>query len=134
MEEGVEEKSKKIAELAPVVGISQGKSIVDLAEGHAQLAESLGADGTAEPIAANKQRFEAAVGRFKHAVAAKPGLTAAAMSPADDLLYLANPEYAPELLDFQKWGLAVINPSKPDPGFPCWENLSWENADKYHPS
>jgi iron complex transport system substrate-binding protein len=30
-------------------------------------------------------------------------------------------------------GLAVINPSKPDPGFPYWENLSWENADKYQP-
>jgi iron complex transport system substrate-binding protein len=67
MEEGVEEKSKKIAELAPVVGISQGKSIVDLAEGNERLAESLGADGTAEPIAANKQRFEAAVGRFEQA-------------------------------------------------------------------
>jgi hypothetical protein len=37
MEEGVEEKSKKIAELAPVVGISQA------------------------------QRFEAAVGRFEQA-------------------------------------------------------------------
>jgi iron complex transport system substrate-binding protein len=133
MEEGVEEKSKKIAELAPVVGISQGKSIVDLAEGYEKLAESLGADVTAEPIAANKQKFEAAVERFKQAVTAKPGLTAAAMSPADDMVYVANPEYAPELLDFQKWGLDVLNPAKPDPGFPYWENLSWENADKYQP-
>jgi iron complex transport system substrate-binding protein len=55
------------------------------------------------------------------------------MSPADDLLYVANPEYAPELLDFQTWGLDVLNPAKPDPGFPYWENLSWENADKYQP-
>ena len=44
MEEGVDEKSKKLAELAPVVGVSQGKSIVDLAEGYEELAESLGAD------------------------------------------------------------------------------------------
>ena len=28
---------------------------------------------------------------------------------------------------------SVINPDKPDPGFPYWENLSWENADKYQP-
>jgi iron complex transport system substrate-binding protein len=133
MEEGVDEKSKKIAELAPVVGVSQGKSIVDLAEGYEKLAESLGADVTAAPIAANKQKFEAAVERFKQAVAAKPGLSAAAMSPADDLLYVANPEYAPELLDFQQWGLDVLNPAKPDPGFPYWENISWENADKYQP-
>ena len=133
MEEGVDEKSKKIAELAPVVGVSQGKSIVDLAEGYEKLAGSLGADVTAEPIAANKQRFEAAVERFKQAVAGKPGLTAAAMSPSDDMVYVANPAYAPELLDFQKWGLAVLNPDSPDKGFPYWENLSWENADKYQP-
>ena len=44
MEEGVEEKSKKLAELAPIVGVSQGKSIVDLAEGYEKLAKSLGAD------------------------------------------------------------------------------------------
>ena len=55
------------------------------------------------------------------------------MSPTDDLVYVANPEYAPELLDFQSWGLKVINPDSPDPGFPYWENLSWENADKYQP-
>ena len=66
-------------------------------------------------------------------MAAKPGLTAAAMSPDDDLIYVANPKYAPELLDFQRWGLDVLNPDKPDPGFPYWENLSWENADKYQP-
>ncbi|TDD46657.1 ABC transporter substrate-binding protein [Nonomuraea terrae] len=33
LEEGVDEKSKKLAELAPVVGVAQGESIVDLAEG-----------------------------------------------------------------------------------------------------
>ncbi len=58
---------------------------------------------------------------------------ALAVSPTDDLLYVANPEYAPELLDFQEWGLEVINPDAPDPDFPYWENLSWENADKYQP-
>lgn len=133
LEEGVDEKSKKLAELAPVVGVSQGKSIVDLADGYEDLAKSLGANVADPAIAANKQRFEAAVERFKAAVAAKPGLTAAAMSPYEDLVYVANPEYAPELLDLQRWGLKVINPDSPDPGFPYWENLSWENADKYQP-
>ena len=42
MEEGVDEKSKKLAELAPVVGVAQGKSIVDLAEGYKQLARQPG--------------------------------------------------------------------------------------------
>lgn len=133
LEEGVDEKSKKLAELAPVVGISQGKSIVDLAEGYEDLAQSLGAKVDAPEIAAAKKTFENAVAKFKAAVAAKPNLTALAMSPADDKVYVANPAYAPELLDFQKWGLKVVNPDKPDPAFPYWENLSWENADKYQP-
>ena len=133
LEEGVDEKSKKLAELAPIVGATQGESIVDLAEGYKQLALSLGADVNAEPIAAEQQRFDAAVERFQAAVKAKPGLTAAAMSPDDDMIYVANPTYAPELLDFQRWGLDVLNPDKPDPAFPYWENLSWENADKYQP-
>lgn len=133
MEEGVDEKSKKLAELAPVVGAAQGKSIAALAEGYEDLAESLGADVDKPEIAANKKRFEDSVARFKEAVAGKAGLTVAAMSPADDKVYVANPQYAPELRDLQSWGLNVLNPSSPDPGFPYWENLSWENADKYQP-
>jgi iron complex transport system substrate-binding protein len=133
LEEGVDEKSKKLAELAPVVGATQGKSIKQLAEGYEDLAQSLGAKVDDPQIAANKKRFEESVVKFKEAVAAKPGLTVAAMSPADDKVYVANPEYAPELLDFQSFGLKVINPDAPDKGFPYWENLSWENADKYQP-
>ncbi|MBG0563985.1 ABC transporter substrate-binding protein [Actinoplanes aureus] len=133
LEEGVDEKSKKLAELAPVVGVTQGKSILQLAEGYEDLAESLGAKVDDPKIAETKKRFEESVAKFKEAVAAKPGLTVAAMSPADDKVYVANPEYAPELLDFQSFGLKVINPDSPDKGFPYWENLSWENADKYQP-
>lgn len=132
-EEGVDEQSKKLAELAPVVGATQGDSILALIEGYENLAGRLGADVDDPEIAADRERFEGAVERFKEAVAAKPGLTVAAMSPYEDLVYVANPEYAPELLDFQRWGLDVINPDSPDPGFPYWENLSWENADKYQP-
>jgi iron complex transport system substrate-binding protein len=133
LEEGVKESSKKLADLAPVVGAPQGSSILELAEGYEDLAESLGADVDAPEYSADKTRFEEARDAFTEVVESKPGLTALAVSPADDLLYVANPEYAPELLDFQDWGLDVINPDKPDPGFPYWENLSWENADKYQP-
>ena len=133
LEEGVKASSKKLADLAPVVGASQGSSILELAEGYEELAESLGADVDDPELSADKTRFEEARDAFSELVESKPGLTALAVSPADDLLYVANPEYAPELLDFQKWGLDVINPDKPDPGFPYWENLSWENADKYQP-
>jgi iron complex transport system substrate-binding protein len=133
LEDGVKASSKKLAELAPVVGASQGDSILELAEGYEELAESLGADVDDPELSADKKRFEEAVAGFTEVVESKPGLDALAISPADDLLYAANPEYAPELLDFQRWGLDVITPDKPDPGFPYWENLSWENADKYQP-
>ncbi|WP_332642612.1 ABC transporter substrate-binding protein [Aeromicrobium sp.] len=133
LEESVKASSKKLAELAPVVGIAQGESIESLAKGYEKLAESLGADVDDPEIAADKKAFEDSLAAFKKAVADKPGLSVAAVSPADDLLYVANPKYAPELLDFQKWGLDVINPDNPDKGFPYWENLSWENADKYQP-
>jgi iron complex transport system substrate-binding protein len=133
VEDGVKESSKKIAELAPMVGSAQGDSVVDLIEGYEKLAESLGADLDEEGVAASKPRFEEAVADFKEAAAAKPGLTALAVSPATDLLYVAVPKHAPELLDFRRWGLDVMVPDHPDPAFPYWENLSWENADKYQP-
>jgi iron complex transport system substrate-binding protein len=131
LEDGVEESSKKLAELAPVVGAAQGDSIVDLIEGYAELAESLGADTSV--IDEQRAEFDAAVEEFKAAVAEKPGLTALAISPYDDTYAVAVPEYAPELLDLQSWGLQVIDPTTPDPDFPYWESLSFENADTYQP-
>jgi iron complex transport system substrate-binding protein len=132
MEEGVKAGSRKIAELAPVVGAAQGGSILNLAEGYEELAESLGADVESSQGAEDKAAFEEARDAFEELMETKD-LTALAVSPATDLLYAANPEHAPELLDFAEWGLDVIEPDAPDPGFPYWENLSWENADKYQP-
>ncbi len=132
LENGTKAKSKKLAELAPVVGPAQGGSILNLAEGYEQLADSLGADVENSQGAHDKAAFEAARDEFKAAMAERD-ISALAVSPVPDLLYVANPEYAPELLDFTSWGLDVISPDSPDPKFPYWENLSWENADKYQP-
>jgi iron complex transport system substrate-binding protein len=132
LENGTKAKSKKLAELAPVVGPSQGGSILNLAEGYEDLAASLGADVESSQGAKDKAAFEKARDGFIAEMKDKD-LTALAVSPADDLLYAANPEYAPELLDFTEWGLQVVAPDSPDPDFPYWENLSWENADKYQP-
>ena len=130
-EGGVEDESRRLGDLAPVVGASQGDSIVDLIEGYATLAASLGAD--AGLIEEQRTEFEAAVEEFEAATAAKPGLTALAISPYDADYYVAVPQYAPELLDFQSWGLNVIDPDSPDADFPYWETVSMENADKYQP-
>ncbi|CAM3475330.1 ABC transporter substrate-binding protein [Stackebrandtia soli] len=132
-ENSVDAKTKKLLKLAPVIGGAQGDSIVTLLEYYDGLAESLGADLKDASIAEEKAEFDAAVTAFKEAAAGNEGLTALAVSPAADLYYVAVPQYAPELLDFQKWGLDVINPESPDEEFPYWESLSWENVDKYQP-
>jgi iron complex transport system substrate-binding protein len=133
VEEGVEAKSKRIAELAPMVGPAQGDSIVSLIEGYESLAAALGADVEEGPSAAARERFEAAREAFTAAAEAKPGLTALAISPYGDDYAVAVPEYAPELLDLQRWGLDVIDPATPDPDFPYWQTLSFERADTYQP-
>ncbi|WP_304108601.1 ABC transporter substrate-binding protein [Mycolicibacterium bacteremicum] len=132
-EEGVEENSKKAARLAPVVGPTIGESVEDMLNGFETLAVSLGADVNTSEIAGHKADFAAARDRFAAATAAKPELTALAVSPTDELLYVAVPENSAELTDFAEWGLDLIVPDNPDPAFPYWENLSWENADKYQP-
>ena len=87
MEDGVEEKSKKIAELAPVVGAAQGDSIVDLIVGYEKLAEALGADvdGRAGRRGEGRRSRRPAT-RSARPSQAKPGLTALAISPYDDEL------------------------------------------------
>ena len=133
MENGVEEKSKKIAELAPVVGAAQGDSIVDLIEGYEKLAAALGAEVNSGTAGAAKTDFEQAREAFSAAAKAKPGLSVLAISPYDDKYAIAVPKHAPELLDFQAWGLDVVDPAKPDPAFPYWQTLSFEKADSYQP-
>ena len=133
LEEGVKAEAKKVGKLAPVVGPTAGESVLTMLEGFESLAGSLGADVDDPEIAANKAAFEKARDRFEAVVAEQKGMTALAVSPTDDLLYVAVPEHSAELTDFTSWGLDVIVPKDPDKKFPYWENLSWENADKYQP-
>jgi iron complex transport system substrate-binding protein len=131
MEEGAGTTLETMRAIAPVVGVSQGPSIVGMIEDYAGLAASLGTDLDDPAVAATRNRFEAAVGGFKEAIAAKPDLSVLAVSPTPESLYVAVPEHAAELSDFTEWGLDLVVPDNPDDGFEYWETLSWENADKY---
>ncbi len=133
LENGVKAESKQVGKLATVVGPTAGESVITMIDGFETLAKSLGADLDDPEVAANKAAFEKAQNRFQDVVAEKKGLTALGVSPTDDLLYVAVPEHSAELTDFTEWGLDVTVPRDPDPKFPYWENLSWENADKYQP-
>lgn len=132
-EEGVDAASMKVAELAPIIGASQQGSLLDVVKWYDGFAKSLGVDVDAGTYAEARAGFEASQAAFQAAVAAKPGLTALAVAPAQDMLYVAVPEYSTSLTDFQTWGLDVIDPDSPKADFPYWEYLSWEKADKYQP-
>ena len=131
MEPGAGTTLENMEAIAPVVGIAQGPSIVAMIEDYAELAESLGVPADDPEVAADREAFDEAVASFEEAVEAKPGLSVLAVSPSEEGLYVAVPEYAAELSDFQQWGMQLVVPDSPDEGFEYWETLSWENADKY---
>lgn len=131
-EEGVEESSKKVAKLAPVVGPVADQSVEKMLDGFEELSGTLGADLDAEEIAEDKETFEEAKARFRETVK-DSGVNVLAVSPADDMLYVAVPEHAAELADFSRYGLDLTVPDSPNPDFTYWEYLSWEKADKYQP-
>ncbi|MBJ3785253.1 ABC transporter substrate-binding protein [Devosia sediminis] len=120
-----------LLQIAPVAGIVQAPSILTMIEEYEVLAGSLGADLAAEPVAAEKARFETALEAFKAAAAAKPNLTVMAVWAGVEDLEVAVPAMASELNDFVNWGLNVITPTDPEGEY--WEILAWENADKYQP-
>jgi iron complex transport system substrate-binding protein len=130
MEEGTPQSNGAMFDIAPVVGVAQGPSVVEMIDDYEQLAASLGADVEGGSVASDRERFETSVTRFEEAVAAKPELTVLAVSPTPESLWVAVPEHAAELSDFVSWGMQLVTP-EPDPGFPYWQELSWEQADLY---
>lgn len=121
-----------LSPIAPITGPKQGDSILTLIEDYEALAKALGSDLDQPHIAADKTKFEASLAAFKAAVAAKPNLTAMAVWPGKDALYVAAVPGASELMDFRSWGLDLVDPPVDD-GRGYWEVLSWENVDKYQP-
>ena len=121
-----------LSPLAPITGPKQGDSILTLIQDYEALAKSLGSDLDEPRIAGDKTKFETALTAFKAAIAAKPNMTAMAVWPGNDALYIAAVPGASELMDFRSWGLDLIDPPVADDrGY--WETLSWESVDKYQP-
>ena len=117
-------------QIAPITGPIQGNSILTLIEDYERLAESLGADLGQAEIASDKAAFSASLDTFKSTVAAKPGLTALAVTGGADELSIADVTSSAELQDFASWGLDIISAESSN-GY--WEQLSWEVANKYQP-
>ncbi|MEV4457063.1 ABC transporter substrate-binding protein [Microbispora sp. NPDC049633] len=126
-----DESKDKIVQLAPTVAVSAARvPMTQPIERYAALAESLGADLKAPKVAEAKARFEAAAESVRKAVADNPGIKVLAASGSPDVLYVSNPEVNTDLMYFAQLGVEIVQPDKPGEGG-YYENLSWENADKY---
>lgn len=131
LEKGTGAASQKLKDIAPIVGVAQGPSILQMIEDYEKLAASLGADPDAANVKRDRDRFAKARANFEDTLQAKPDLSVLAVSPSPESFYVAVPEHSAELSDLADWGLNLVVPDKPDEGFEYWETLSWENAGKY---
>ncbi|MCS0605329.1 ABC transporter substrate-binding protein [Streptomyces sp. LP11] len=130
-----EESKKKIAQLAPSVGISvYDRKLTDSLERMWALADSLGGDLKAAKVTDAKKRFEAAAARLRAAAKAKPGIKVLVGSASDPLFYVSGSNLSIDLEYFKSLGVDFVEPpeSAKAKGGGWYESLSWENVDKYH--
>jgi iron complex transport system substrate-binding protein len=129
-----EESKKKIAQLAPSVGISvYDRRLTEPLQRMWDLAESLGADMKAAEVTDAKKRFETAAARLRAAARAKPDLKVMAGSASDQLFYVSGSNLSVDLEYFKALGVNLVEPpeSAKKQGGGWYESLSWENVDKY---
>ncbi|MDF1602903.1 ABC transporter substrate-binding protein [Nocardioides sp. YIM 152315] len=118
----------KIKEIAPVVGIEQSGSALDVVATNEELAASLGVDtGEGSDVAEDRAEFEAASAELTEA--ASSGLTVLPMYAEDAGLYVLIPQDDPMMSYFQDLGVQFEKTGGKDDYY--WETLSWENAGKY---
>ncbi|MEU8864786.1 ABC transporter substrate-binding protein [Streptomyces umbrinus] len=131
-----EESAEKIESLAPSVGILTTKSsLTHVIDRFADLAKSLGADLTADPVTSAEKRFKSASAGLRRAAGAarakgSGGLKVMVVSASADILYIAAPDAFTDLRYYESLGVEFVTPSKTGAGG-FWQELSWENADMY---
>ncbi|AQU68617.1 ABC transporter substrate-binding protein [Streptomyces niveus] len=127
----VPEQSKdKILKLAPSVALLAAETTVPKAiQRHADLAESLGADLKAKKVTDAKARFEKAAGRLRAAAKSKPDIKVMIGSASQDLFYVSLAKMSADTLYLQELGVKFVEAKVNAQGF--FEELSWENVDKY---
>jgi iron complex transport system substrate-binding protein len=126
-----DESKAQIAKLAPSAAINVQKvSLPTPIQRYAELAQSLGADLSANKVTDAKARFQTASETLRTAAKAAGGLKVLAASGSADVFYASNPQIAADLMYFAELGVQLIVPNKMAPG-DYFESLSWENADKY---
>jgi len=121
---------RRMAAIAPLVGIDAQVPATTTIEHFHALAGKLGADVDTPELRATRKRFDDAVAAFRAAAKEKPDLRVMAVATSPESLYVAKVEDYADLREFAGWGLNVVSGKSRDP---YWETLSWENADR-HPA
>lgn len=123
------EQAEQIFALAPSLGVPGNYTDTTGAiETFVDLAVRLGADPDSQELADDKAAYEAALDAVAD-VAAASGLKVVVVSADTDSLYVANPEYLPELATLRGAGLDLIDPKGGDPN--VFHQFSWEQASDY---
>jgi iron complex transport system substrate-binding protein len=127
-----EDSADEILALAPGIGIltQSGVLLREAVERYAELAEALGADMTADPVAQARTRFDDAAETLRRAARDNPGLRVLALSATEDALYLCVPGDFSDLAYYRDLGVEFTVPDDTDEGG-YWQSVSWENADLY---
>ncbi|WP_326603862.1 ABC transporter substrate-binding protein [Streptomyces sp. NBC_01800] len=125
-----DESKDKILKLAPSAALWAAQTTIPKAiQRHEDLAASLGADVKAAKITAAKARFEKAAARLRAAAKSKPNIKVMIGSASQDLFYVSLAKTSADTLYFQELGVKFVEPKVNAAGF--FEELSWENVDKY---
>ncbi|GAA1355012.1 ABC transporter substrate-binding protein [Streptomyces beijiangensis] len=125
-----DESKAKILKLAPSAALWAAEvNMAKALQRRADLAKSLGADLTSAKFTDAKAAFEKAAARLRAAAKSKPDIKVLIGSASKDLLYASVPKMSADTLYFQELGVNFVEPKANAQGF--FEELSWENADKY---
>ncbi|MFI5631273.1 ABC transporter substrate-binding protein [Streptomyces sp. NPDC051664] len=125
-----DESKDKILKLAPSVALWAAQTTIPKAiQRHEDLAASLGADVKAAKVTDAKARFEKAAARLRAAAKSKPNIKVMIGSASQDLFYVSLAKMSADTLYFQELGVKFVEPKVNAAGF--FEELSWENVDKY---
>lgn len=122
---------EQVQQVAPIIAISGVQSSSAGVARFAELAAALGADLESPEITADNERWLASEDAFRTALADKPGISAVFAAPSPDVIYIANPQVAGDLIYLRELGLTIPDVEiNPDDGN-YWEYASLEEIGKY---
>jgi iron complex transport system substrate-binding protein len=120
---------RQIEQISPLIGIDGVQPLLDQIARYEELAISLGADVEAEAVATARDRFQAASDAVATAASDNPGIKVMAVYPGTDALLVSQVEITADLTYYESLGVEMVHAQ--GDGIFYWEELSWENADKY---